>query len=79
MVEIKVFSTNDIKTNWNADAKIKFKQSTQTIYKKLHKDLNVSSKTIKLLEEIRSLNLHELEFSNGFLDLKQKHKQQMKN
>lgn len=32
------------------------------------KDLNVDVKTIKLFEENIRVNLHDLEFNNGFLD-----------
>ena len=31
--------------------------------------LNTRAKTIKLLEEIKGVNLHDLRFGNGFLDI----------
>ena len=44
-----------------------------TLYTKISpkqiKDLNVQTKTIKLLEENRGVNLCELQLDNGFLDM----------
>ena len=46
---------------------------------KLIKCLNAMDKTIKLSEESKGLNLHNIRFSNRFLDTMLKHKQQRKN
>ena len=43
------------------------KETTMT--SKWIKDLNIRAKTIKLLEENTEVDLHDLGFGNGFLDM----------
>ena len=40
-----------------------------TVYKSQLKDLNGKAATIKLLEENTGVNLHDLGFDHGFLDM----------
>lgn len=45
-----------------------FKQYTNGNWKWIN-DLNARTKAIKILEEYRGLNLHDLEFANGVRDI----------
>jgi hypothetical protein len=49
-----------------------------TVHAKINKtDVNVSLKTIKVLEDNKHINIHDFEFDNGFLDMTQTMKEKL--
>lgn len=54
---------------WKAKYKIIYISLPHTLHKKWINELNIKAQTIKLFEENIRLNLHDLEFGDGFLEI----------
>lgn len=71
-----VSSANGIGTTGNSHEKDEVGPLPHSIYKKINskwiKDLSIRSKTVKFLDENIGVNIHDLGFGNGFLDMTQK-------